>query len=41
MLKKADVVILDEATAYADPESESIVQAAINKLVAGKTLGCI
>ena len=38
MLKKADVVILDGATAYADPESESIVQAAINKLIIGKTL---
>ena len=38
MLKKADVIILDEATAYADPESESIVQAAINKLIVGKTL---
>lgn len=38
MLKKSDVIILDEATAFADPESESIVQAAINKLIAGKTL---
>lgn len=26
MLKKSDVIILDEATAFADPESESIVQ---------------
>jgi len=38
MMKKASVVILDEATAYADPENEAIVQQAINKLVAGKTL---
>ena len=38
MLKKASVVILDEATAYTDPESEAIVQNAINQLVAGKTL---
>ena len=38
ILKQSDVVILDEATAYADPESESVVQAAINKLIAGKTL---
>ena len=38
MMKKASVVILDEATAYADPENEAIVQAAINKLVQGKTL---
>ena len=28
----------NEATAFADPESESIVQSAINKLIAGKTL---
>jgi len=38
MLKKANVVILDEATAYADPENEAIVQEAINRLIAGKTL---
>ncbi|MEA4847272.1 MAG: ABC transporter ATP-binding protein [Clostridiaceae bacterium] len=38
MLKKASVVILDEATAYADPESESLIQQAIGKLVRGKTL---
>lgn len=38
MLKKASVVILDEATAYADPENEALIQAAISKLIAGKTL---
>ncbi len=38
MLKKASVVILDEATAYADPESESLIQQAIGKLIRGKTL---
>ena len=38
MLKPASVVILDEATAYADPENEALIQQAINKLVAGKTL---
>jgi len=38
MLKKASVVILDEATAYADPESEALIQQAIGKLVKGKTL---
>ena len=38
MLKQSSVVILDEATAYADPESESLIQQAISKLVAGKTL---
>lgn len=38
MLKNAPVVILDEATAYADPENEALVERAISKLVAGKTL---
>ena len=32
------VVILDEATAYTDPENEAILQNSIAKLVAGKTL---
>lgn len=38
MLKPSSVVILDEATAYADPENEVLIQQAISKLVAGKTL---
>lgn len=38
MLKDAPVVILDEATAYTDPENEAIIQAAVAKLVKGKTL---
>ena len=38
MMKNSSVVILDEATAYADPENEAVVQSAINKLVSGKTL---
>lgn len=38
MLKPASVVILDEATAYADPESEAQIQQAINRLIRGKTL---
>ena len=38
ILKAAPVVILDEATAYADPENEALVERAISKLVAGKTL---
>ncbi len=38
MLKNAPVVILDEATAYTDPENEAIVQRSVAKLVAGKTL---
>lgn len=38
MLKNAPVVILDEATAYTDPENEAVIQAAVAKLVQGKTL---
>ena len=38
MLKPSSVVILDEATAYADPENEALIQQAVSKLVAGKTL---
>ena len=38
MLKNAPVVILDEATAYTDPENEALVQASVAKLVAGRTL---
>ncbi|MFA5658107.1 MAG: ABC transporter ATP-binding protein [Oscillospiraceae bacterium] len=38
MLKKSSVVILDEATAYADPESEALIQQAVSRLVKGKTL---
>ena len=38
MLKDAPVVILDEATAYTDPENEALVQESVAKLVSGKTL---
>ena len=38
MLKNAPVVILDEATAYIDPENEALVQQAISTLTVGKTL---
>lgn len=38
MLKDAPVVILDEATAYTDPENEALVQASVAKLIKGKTL---
>ena len=38
MLKNAPIVILDEATAYIDPENEAVVQQAVSKLVADKTL---
>ena len=33
-----DFVVLDEATAYIDPENEAVVQQAVGKLVAGKTV---
>jgi ATP-binding cassette subfamily B protein len=38
MLKNAPVVILDEASAYIDPENEAVIQEAVAKLVADKTL---
>ncbi len=38
MLKNAPLVILDEATAYTDPENEALVQRSVAKLVQGKTL---
>lgn len=38
MLKDAPVIILDEATAYTDPENEAIVEEALSHLVKGKTL---
>ena len=38
MLKNAPIVILDEATAYTDPENEAIIQESVARLVKGKTL---
>ena len=38
MLKSAPIVILDEATAYTDPENEAVIQRAVSRLTAGKTL---
>ncbi len=38
MLKNAGIIILDEATAYTDPENEAVIQRSVAKLVAGKTL---
>ena len=38
MLKAAPVVILDEATAYTDPENEAVIQRSVSKLTQGKTL---
>ena len=38
MLKNAPVIILDEATAFADPDNEMRVQAAFSKMCEGKTV---
>ena len=38
MLKNAPVLILDEATAFADPDNETKVQAAFNALAKGRTV---
>lgn len=38
ILKNAPIVLLDEATAFTDPESEDKIQTSIGNLVKGKTL---
>ena len=38
MLKNSQVLILDEATAFADPDNEAMVQKAFSKLSVGKTV---
>ena len=38
MLKNAPILILDEATAFADPDNEARVQAAFSRLSRGKTV---
>ena len=38
MLKNAPIVILDEATAFTDPENENKIQQSIAALTKGKTL---
>ena len=38
MLHDSPIVILDEATAYTDPESEAQVEEAVSRLVEGRTL---
>lgn len=38
MLKNSSILILDEATAFADPDNEAKVQAAFNVLAKGKTV---
>jgi len=38
MMKNAPILILDEATAYTDPENEAIIQKSVSELSKGKTL---
>ena len=38
MLKDAPIIILDEATAYTDPENEALIQSSVAQLVQKKTL---
>lgn len=38
ILKDAPIIVLDEATAFADPESEALIQRALSALCRGKTV---
>ncbi|WP_206222243.1 ABC transporter ATP-binding protein [Schaalia sp. ZJ1691] len=38
MMKDAPIIILDEATAYTDPENEAVIQDAVSRLARGKTM---
>lgn len=38
ILKDAPIVVLDEATAFADPENEALIQRALSELTKGKTV---
>ena len=38
ILKDAPIVVLDEATAFADPENEALIQQALGNLAKGKTV---
>lgn len=38
MMKNAPILILDEATAYTDPENEAVIQRSVSELSRGKTL---
>lgn len=38
LLKDAPIVVLDEATAFADPENEKLIQLAFSKLAQGRTV---
>ena len=37
-LKNSPIVLLDEATAYSDPDNESVIQESINNLIENKTV---
>ena len=38
LLKNAEIIILDEATAYTDPENEALIQRSLAQVIKGKTL---
>jgi len=38
MMKNAPIVVLDEATAYTDPENEALIEKSLSALIKGKTL---
>ena len=38
MLKDAPIIILDEATAYTDPENEALIQRSLARIIQGKTI---
>ena len=38
ILKNAPIIVLDEATAFADPENEALIQKALKKLTEGRTV---
>ena len=38
ILKDAPIVVLDEATAFADPENEHLIRQALTRLTRGKTV---
>ena len=38
LLKNSPILVLDEATAFADPENEAQIQAGLSRLIQGKTV---
>lgn len=38
MMKNAPIIVLDEATAYTDPENEALIEKSLSTLIKGKTL---